>query len=109
MVEAQLERVLDGQRAAEPDAAEQRELPPPLQQQPDHLQEILVPAHGDAVLGDAAETRHHAVVERLGQLLDVADRPEGHPLAVTVTPDSSAERLDLQAVDPTTVWPSFIR
>ena len=28
------------------------------------LEEILVPAHGDAVLGDAAESRHHPIVER---------------------------------------------
>ena len=49
----------------------------PLQQQADELEEILVPAHGDAVFGDAAETGHDAVVERFVKLAHVAHRLEG--------------------------------
>ncbi len=72
VIEAQRERVLGVERAAEAHAAVQREAVAPLEQQPDHLEEVLVPAHRDAVLGDAAEARHHAIVERLGQRRDVA-------------------------------------
>ncbi len=73
--------LVDGQRAAEAHSAEHAELLPPLQQQPDDLQKILVPADRDAVLGHAAESRHHAVVERFIQIVHVANRPERHALA----------------------------
>ena len=62
---------------------------PPLQQQAHQLQVVLVPPHGDAVLGHAAEAGHHAVVEVLEQPLRIAHR-RGR-----IEP----ERLDLQAVD----------
>ncbi len=55
VVEADGERVLDAQRAAEAHAAVGAEVGPPRQRQVDRGQEVLVPAHGDAVLGDAAE------------------------------------------------------
>ena len=88
------------QRAAEAHAAEHRERVAPLQQQPDHLQEVLVPAHRDAVLGDAAEAGHDAVVELLLQLRDIADRPERHAAAVgRDARDFRRQRLDLQSVD----------
>ena len=57
VVEAQRECAGIVQRAAEAHAAVQREAVAPLEQQPDHLEEVLVPAHGDAIFGDAAETR----------------------------------------------------
>ena len=66
------------ERAAEAHAAEHGEFAAPLEQQADELQEILVPAHGDAVFGDAAEAGHDAVVEPLVELLHVADRAERH-------------------------------
>ena len=69
VIEAQLERAVDGDGAAEAHAAEHRELAAPFEQQPDDLQKILVPADRDAVLGDTAEARHHAIVERLVELL----------------------------------------
>src|SRR5712691_10427518 len=81
MVETVGEGVIHAQGAAEAHAAEHRELPPPLEQQPDDLEEILVPAHSDAVLRDAAETRHHAVVEILAQLLYLFNGLENHPVA----------------------------
>jgi hypothetical protein len=40
----------------------------PFEQQADQLQEVLVPAHGDAVLGDAAEAGQHAVAELFEEL-----------------------------------------
>ena len=60
--------LVDGERAAEAHAAEHRELRAPLEQQADELEEILVPADGDAVFGDAAEAGHDAVVERFVEL-----------------------------------------
>ena len=38
-----------------------------LQQQADDLEEILVPADGDAIFGDAAEPSHHAIVQGIDQ------------------------------------------
>ena len=60
--------LVDGERAAEAHAAEHRELRAALEQQADDLEEVLVPAHGDAVFGDAAEAGHDAVVEPLVEL-----------------------------------------
>ena len=82
MVEAHGEGVVDGERAAEAHAAEHRELRAPLDEKPRDLQEILVPAHRDAVLGHATEARHDAMVERLAQLIDVANRAERDAPAV---------------------------
>ena len=100
MIEAERERAVDRQRAAEAHAAEHLEFAPALQQQPDELQEILVPAHRDAVFGDAAEARHHARVQILAQLGDVADRPERHARARRLhAGNAGGQRLDLQPVD----------
>ena len=63
MVEAPRERRIDVEGAAKTDASEHLELAAALQQQADNLQEVLVPADGDAVLGDAAEPGHHPLVE----------------------------------------------
>ena len=72
----------------------------PLEQQAHHLQVILVPAHGDAVFGDAAEARHGALAEILAQGVDVAHRREGHARAVGRDAGLlGRQRLDLQAVD----------
>ena len=68
VVEATRERAVGIERPAEAHAAEEREALATLEQQPDDLQEVLVPAHGDPVLGDAAESGHHAIVERLVQM-----------------------------------------
>ena len=93
-------RVVERQRAAEAHAAEHREFVAALEQQPDELEEVLVPAHRDAVFGDAAEAGHHAVVERLVEFVDVADRPERRARAVGAhARDVRGERLDLEAVD----------
>src|SRR5437879_13707979 len=91
MVEAAGEGVLHAQGAAEAHAAEHRELPPPLEQQADDLEEILVPAHGDAVLRDAAEAGHHAAVEILAQLPYFLDGLERQPVAERI--DARPRRL----------------
>ena len=73
----------------------------PLQQQADDLQEVLVPAHGDAVFGDAAEAGHDALVEILVQLARCrgsAGTARGAPSGVDAG-DLRRQRLDLQAVD----------
>ena len=62
MIETELERIRGSQRAAETDAAEQRKLAAPLDKQPHHFEEVFVPAHRDAVFGDAPEARHHPLV-----------------------------------------------
>ena len=64
-------------RAAEAHPAIHRERGAALEQEADDLQEILVPAHRDAVFGDAAEPGHRRA-RRAGRtrLGDVADRRE---------------------------------
>src|SRR6185312_9139527 len=74
VIEAERESVIDRDRAAEAHPAIEREFMPALDQQPDHFEEVLVPAHGDAVFGDAAEPSHDAIVEPFPELLHVADR-----------------------------------
>ena len=81
MIEAEGERILDVERPAETHAAVERVVRAPLEQEPNHLEEILVPPNGDAVLRHAAEARHHAVIERFGQRCDVPDGREGNALA----------------------------
>ena len=100
MIETERECVVDRERAAEARAAEKRELPAPLDQQADHLEEVLVPAHGDAVFGHAAEACHQALVQALVEILHVAHRMEGH--AFTARRDAGKawrQRLDLEPVD----------
>jgi len=100
VIEAQRERVVGAQRAAEAHATHQGEALAPFEQQPHQLQEVLVPAHGDAVFGHAAEAGHHPVVQRLVQRAHVVHRLEGHPRAVDAhAARALVERLDLQAVD----------
>ena len=100
MVEAEGEGLLQGQRAAEAHAAEHGEARAPLDQQPDDLQEILVPANGDAVFGHPAEARHGAVVEILMQLADIADRLEDRRHAFgRAAGEFRRQRLDLEPVD----------
>ncbi len=84
MVEAVGECLVDGQRAAEAHAAEHGELRAPLDKQANDLEEILVPANRDAVLGDAAEAGHGAMVERLLQPGDLFNRLEPRPVAERV-------------------------
>jgi hypothetical protein len=101
MVEAHLPGVVERQRPAEAHAAMHRERRAPFQQQPDEFQEVLVPAHGDPVLGHAAETGEHARVQVLAQRRDVADRREGRARASrTDAGHRGVERLDFQPVDP---------
>ena len=100
MVEAHCESVFRRDRAAEAHAAEHRELRAAFKQQAHHLEEVLVPAHGDAVLGHAAEACHDTLVQRLVDLADFADRLEGHAFAGRVhAREAGGQRLDLEPVD----------
>ena len=84
----------------------------PLQQQPHHLQEVLVPAHGDAVLGHAAEAGHHprARAARAARSTSRIGR-ERHARAVgRRRPRSPASSGSIFSPSmPTTAWPSLIR
>ena len=82
VVEAEIEGTVDRNRAAKTHAAIHRKVRPALEQQAHDLKEILVPANGDAVLGDPAEPRHDAVVEAFDQARDIADRLACAPRAV---------------------------
>ena len=53
---AKLESAVDGDGPAEAHAAEHLELRAAFQQEPDDLEEVLVPADGDAIFGDDSET-----------------------------------------------------
>ena len=76
------------------------ELAAPLEQQPDQLEEVLVPAHRDAVLGHAAESSHDPIIERLVDLLHIANCTERRALATCVDAGQrGGQRLDLETVD----------
>ena len=100
VVEAEREGAVDGHGAAETHAAKHGEFGAALQEQADDLQEVLIPTNGDAVFGDAAETGHHAIVERFANLFDVAHRAERDAVAECVhAGESGGQRLDFQPVD----------
>ena len=100
MIESQCKRVVDVERAAEAYAAVQRKAVAPLQQQSDHLQEIFVPAHRDAVFGNAAEAGHRPSVQRFDERREIAHRLERDARAIVAdTRPSRFKRLDFQAVD----------
>src|SRR5207248_2260050 len=70
-----IECLLYRDRAAEAGAAVEREVRTAGEVQVEHVEERLVPADGDAVLGDAAEPAGDALVERLlRHLVEVLER-----------------------------------
>src|SRR6185436_17296402 len=94
------EGVVGRHRAAEAHAAVEGELRAALEQQPDHLEEILVPAHRDAVLGHSAESSHDPIIERFVYLLNIANCTERRALATCVNArQRGGQRLDLETVD----------
>ena len=100
MVEAHIEGLVQGDGAAEAHAAEHGEMGAALQEQADDLEEGLVPAHGDAVFGDAAEAGHDPLVQGLAQRVPVADGQERHPRAVGLDAgERRVQGLDLEPVD----------
>ena len=78
VIDAVRPRLVERQRAAEADAAVDLELLAARQRQVDQRQEVLVPAHRDAVLRHAAEALEHALVGRAIDLAPVPDRPRRH-------------------------------
>ena len=96
VVEAQVPGVVQRQGAAEADAVVQAELLAPHEQQVIDVQEVLVPAHRDAVFGNAAETEDGAAIQRPGDVVDVLDRLRHAPLGPA---HAHGQRLDAQTVD----------
>src|SRR5215471_13298107 len=100
VIETEIEGAIDGNGAAEADAAIHGEFAAALNQKARDFQEILVPSDGDAVFGDAAETCHHAVVERFVNLENITDGAEGNALARGFDAgDFGGERLDFQSIN----------
>ncbi len=100
VVETQRKGAVDRDRAAKAHPAIHRELAAAFEQQAHDLQEILVPAHGDAVFGDPAKPGHDPVVEPVDEARHIADRLER--LAAAVNGDAGdfgRQRLDLEPVD----------
>ena len=86
-----IERVFQRDGTAEARAAVELEVRAAQEVQVQHVEERLVPAHGDPVFGDAAESAGDALVEgRAEHLLESLDGPRQQVLG---------ERLDLQAID----------
>ena len=86
-----IECVVDRDRAAEPRSPVKAEMGPARQVQMEDVEERLVPAHGDAVLGDAAESGRHPLVERRTErVVDPLDGTGDQVLR---------DRLDLEPVD----------
>ena len=84
MVEAEVECGVYRKSAAEADAAIHAEFGAALQQQADDLKEVLVPADGDAVLGDAAEACHDTLIQTFVDFGDVVNRAKFDALAVGI-------------------------
>ena len=100
VIEAELEGAIDGDRPAEAHAAEHGERTATLDQEADDLEEVLVPANGDAIFGDAAEAGHDAVVERFVNLVDLANGAEGFLVPVGIdTGEVFGEGFDFETVD----------
>ena len=100
VIEAHRERAFHVDRPAEAHPAEHREALPSLDDQTQDLEKILVPAHRNSILRYAPEPGHHALIERLVQTCDIADRLERNTRAHSSDArDRRRQRLDLQAVD----------
>ena len=96
VVEPEVEGLLVRERAAEARAAVDAKRPAPREVQVQHVEEVLVPPHRDAVFGDAAEARQRALVETAEERLRIANQLRRARLRAR---ELLGERLDLQAVD----------
>ena len=96
VIDAERPGVVERQAAAETHAAVDAHARATRQREVDQRQEVLVPAHGDAVLRDAAEAFEHAGVERTVQVQPARHRLRRAPAAAG---QGRVGRLDLQAVD----------
>ena len=100
MVEAEGKRAGNRQRAAKAHPAIHRKPGAALQEEADQFEEILVPAHRDAVFGDPAEPGHHALVEPLVEARDIAHGIERDaPASERDAGNLRGQWLDLQPVD----------
>ena len=100
VIEPEREGAFGIDRAAETHAAKQREALAALDQQSNDLEEVLIPAHRDAILGDAAKAGHHARFERLVERGDIPDGVEGHAVAQRgFSGQRRRQWLDFQSID----------
>ena len=86
MIEPEREGAVRVDGAAEAHAAKQGKALAALDQEPDELEEVLVPADRDSIFGDAAKSGHHPRFERLVERGDIADGLERHALAERGSP-----------------------
>ena len=96
MVKAQIPSFVHGQGSAKTHPAVAAERIAAQQIQINHLEEILIPADGDAIFRNSAETEHDALVQILVQFIKIVDRLGW---LVRVSRQFLGQRLDFQAVD----------
>ena len=100
VIEPEREGAFGIDRAAETHAAKQREALAAFDQQSNDFEEVLIPAHRDAILGDAAKAGHHARFERLVERGDIPDGVEGHAVAQRgFSGQRRRQWLDFQSID----------
>ena len=100
VIEAHVEGAVDGEGAAETDAAEHAEFSAAFEEEADDLEKIFVPADGDAVLGDASEAGVDALIKAFVNIRDVADGAEGVAFAERIdTRHLVVKGFDFEAID----------
>ncbi len=102
MIKTGVPGLLDGDGATEPDAAIYLEIAPSGQCEINDLEEILVPAHGDAVFGHPAEPRQQAFVQVLVQLPEIPDGPGRRGIAAD---QFRRQGFDFQRIDASDAEP----
>ena len=100
VVEAHFESGIDGESTTEAHTAEHVELAAAFEEQADYLKEVLVPANGDAIFGDAAETGHDAFIEPFVDFGDVTEGAEFGTAAQGIDAGNIGRKgFDFEAVD----------
>ena len=107
VVEAHRERLVGVDGAAEAHAAVDAEARPPRQVQVQRGQEVLVPAHGDAVLGDAAEAGQRAARRAASSARSSSRRRAAATRRAPIR--SAGSGSTLRPSMPTTPKPAFSR
>src|SRR5262249_14335297 len=95
VVEAEVPRVVERQRSAEADAAEEPHVRIARERDVEEREEVLVPANGDAVFADTAEAEERALIELFVERAEVLHRTRRRR---GVADELDGKRLDLEAV-----------
>ena len=96
MIKAHVPGIIDGECAAKTDTAESAKGLAPYQRDVNNFQEVFIPAHGDAVFGDAAKTGQNALVQ---MLVNVAKIDNRLGQGIRVTGQGHGQGFEFQAVD----------